>query len=137
MYAMASKMGNFLFGNWLEAELKEREMTQADLARSAGVTRGAINGVITGARGPGIDLCQAIARAFQIPPEEVFRQAGFLPFKSETNEMIERATYLIENYKHPETKERALDYLEHLMVQELKGKYDTHTSQEIKPSESG
>lgn len=34
---------------------------------------------MTRERGAGPDVCQAIARALGLPPEEVFRQAGLLP----------------------------------------------------------
>jgi|SRR3990172_2374270 len=64
------------FAVWLEAQLKEQGITQAELARRAGVTRAAINGILTGARGPGVDLCNGIARALKLPPETVYRVAG-------------------------------------------------------------
>lgn len=67
------------FSTWLSEQMDKRNLTQAELARLAGVTRSAINGVLTGTRGPGNDLCLAIARALRLPPETVFRAAGLLP----------------------------------------------------------
>jgi transcriptional regulator with XRE-family HTH domain len=64
------------FAEWLEHQLDEQEISQAELARRAGVTRAAINGILTGARGPGVDLCNGIARALKLPPEAVYRAAG-------------------------------------------------------------
>lgn len=43
------------FSEWLTAVLFQKGISQSELARQAGVTRGAINGVLTGARGPGVD----------------------------------------------------------------------------------
>lgn len=68
------------FPDWLKTQMKNNGMSQSQLARSAGVTRAAINGIITGARGPGTDLCNGIAKALRLPPEEVYRAAGLLPF---------------------------------------------------------
>ena len=63
--------------------MKSREMTQADLARAAGVSKGAVNHVINGNRQPGIDFCRGIAKAFQLPEETVFIQAGLMTPKSD------------------------------------------------------
>ena len=67
------------FSNWLLVEMKSRKLGVPDLARAAHVTRGAIGNVLRGERSPGSDLCTAIARAFKLPPEVVFRKAGILP----------------------------------------------------------
>lgn len=47
MYSMAVNT----FSNWLTAVLIQKGISQSELARQAGVTRGAINGILTGARG--------------------------------------------------------------------------------------
>jgi transcriptional regulator with XRE-family HTH domain len=67
------------FSNWLVKQLDEREWTQADLSKRSGVTTSQISRILSGTRGIGIDACLAIARAFHIPEERVFRKAGFLP----------------------------------------------------------
>lgn len=85
----------YVFSEWLQGEMTARDLSQSELARLAGVTRSAINGVVTGARGPGRDLCVGIARAFKIPPEEVFRIAGLLP-PAKSNDRVDRLIYQIE-----------------------------------------
>jgi len=50
MYAMAYTLE---FSKWLSDVLIEHGISQSELARQAGVTRAAINGILTGARGPG------------------------------------------------------------------------------------
>src|SRR5690606_5343811 len=67
------------FVSWLKGEMKARGWSQAELARRAGVTRGAIGNVLRGDRGPGRDLLIAIAGALNYPSETVFRQAQFFP----------------------------------------------------------
>jgi transcriptional regulator with XRE-family HTH domain len=67
------------FSNWLIEQLDKREWTQADLSKRSGVTTSQISRILSGTRGIGIDACRAIARAFHIPEERVFRKAGFLP----------------------------------------------------------
>lgn len=91
MYAMAN--ANIDFGNWIVREIGERNMSQADLARLAGVTRTAISDVVNGRRNPGSDLAQGIAKAFSIPPEEVFRIAGLLPPKPGLDDEVERIVH--------------------------------------------
>ncbi|MDP1713929.1 MAG: helix-turn-helix transcriptional regulator [Anaerolineales bacterium] len=82
------------FAKWLENELETRNISQSELARQAGVTRGAINGILTGSKGPGIDLCKGIAQAFDLPPEIVFRAAGLLPPDTTVTELIQQITHL-------------------------------------------
>ncbi len=67
------------FGEWLINEMKIRGMSQAALARSSKLTTGAISHLISGNRQPGPDACNAIADAFNYPPDYVFRVAGLLP----------------------------------------------------------
>lgn len=78
------------FATWLESVLKQEGISQSELARRAGVTRGAINGILTGARGPGVELSKGIAKALKIPPEQVLRAAGLLPPAVNINEQIEQ-----------------------------------------------
>ena len=79
---MYAKVNN-QFSVWLEEQMREREWTQAELARKAGLTRGAINNILTQHRQPGPEAARAIAHALDLPEEEVFRQAGLLSAKPE------------------------------------------------------
>ncbi len=117
MYAMAYTEQ---FAQWLENVLNERGMSQAELARQAGVTRAAINGVLTGARGPGIDLCKGIAQALKIPPEEVYRAAGLLDTEPDDDERMQKIKTLYHTLRHDGSKERALEFIQFLSDQEDK-----------------
>lgn len=120
MYAM----NDTSFSDWLEIEISKRGWSQAETARQAGVTRSAINGVLSKTRTAGNDLCEAIARAFKIPPEVVFRKAGLLPNKPEKDQLSEEAEYLFQQL--PEYQRRqAIDFIRFLAEQ--KGDYVTET----------
>ena len=117
MYAMVYTTQ---FSEWLLSVLSQKGMSQSELARQAGVTRGAINGVITGARGPGVDLCNGIAKALKIPPEEVLRAAGLLPPEPNKDEKFYRIESLYHTLRDETNKQRAIEFLEFLSQQEDK-----------------
>ena len=66
------------FNDWILSQLREREWSQADLARSSGLTRGAISKYLID-RIPDESALRKIAHAFKLPPETVFCAAGILP----------------------------------------------------------
>ena len=110
MYSMDDKNK---FSIWLKSEMDKRDWNQSELARKADVTRSAVNGVLTGARNPGNDLCEAIAKAFNMPPEDVFRFAGLLPPKQKKDKLTEEAEYLLSQM--PEDKrEQAIRFIRFL-----------------------
>lgn len=85
------------FNDWLEQELKRRRWRQTDLAQAMEMSDSTISHLLAGNRNPGPDLCNGIARAFGIPPEEVFRMAGLLPALPEEDD--ELARQLVESFK--------------------------------------
>lgn len=89
-------MGETSFVKWLLGELNERDMTQADLARRAGLSSGTLSNITSGDRNPGERVCRAIAQAFGIPAEEVMRRAGILPALPKRTERIARMVALLE-----------------------------------------
>ena len=120
------------FSGWLTTELEERNMSQSELARQAGVTRAAINGVLTGSRNPGNDLCIGIADAFGLPPETVYRKAGLLPPTTEAEEDERLLNYLYNNLKTPAAKKQAREYIKFVSAQEEQGVY-TEDAQDSPP----
>lgn len=64
---------------WLLEELDKRGWRPADLAHRAGLSTGSLSNVLSGNRKAGPDICNAIARALNEPPEKVFRLAELLP----------------------------------------------------------
>lgn len=85
---------NTSFSDWLLAQLKERDWSQAELARRSSVSRAAISDVLSEKRGIGSDLAAAIALGLGIPEEEVFRAAGLLKAR-QLDEYAERLAHRI------------------------------------------
>lgn len=67
------------FATWLTGEMDRRGWSNSELARRAGVVPSTLSKIITGYNQPGIDLCNGLARALNLPPELIFRRAGLLP----------------------------------------------------------
>ena len=82
-----------LFSEWLLEELERQDMTQAELSRRAGMSRGAISHMIIGRRKPETETCARIARALQLPLDLVMKKAGHLPA---TSQIESENPYLVE-----------------------------------------
>jgi transcriptional regulator with XRE-family HTH domain len=100
---MSSIMDILSFSDWLQRELNQRGLSQAELARLADINRQVISTYINQKRiNPDEAILRAIARAFKIPPETVFRAAGLLPPVSEKTERVERILHLLETMPEAE-----------------------------------
>jgi len=98
------------FSQWLSDELKEREWSNADLARKSKLSRQSIGYYLTG-RIPDADSMVKIARAFGVTIETVYRHADMLPPKSERDSLEEEAEHLFKQIKGAENRETALKIL--------------------------
>lgn len=78
------------FADWLREQMKIRDWSQADLARASHISPTQIARILSRERNVGNDAIIAIARALQLPPEQVYRAAGILPPAPEINELIEQ-----------------------------------------------
>lgn len=67
------------FNRWLQNELNDRGWSQGDAARKGGFSESMLSKVLNGYTPPGIKFCRGIAKAFDVPVEEVQRRAGLLP----------------------------------------------------------
>ena len=111
-----------VFAEWLIDEMNKRNWSQADLARHAGMNRQVVNRIIKGDRIPSADSCNALANAFNLSPETVFRKAGLLPPSPEPDPKIDEAVHLL-NLLEPD------DLEEIIQITRLKlGKSKTTTS---------
>jgi transcriptional regulator with XRE-family HTH domain len=81
------------FGEWLQNEMNLREWSQSDIARKSGLSTGQISRLLNGTRGPGLETCQAIANAFNLPQEQVMQNAGLLSTPEEQSEIITTTLY--------------------------------------------
>lgn len=83
------------FPDWLQDSLNIRGWKQADLARASGLATSVISNVINRRRNAGEVVCRAIAKAFELPPETVFRAAGLLPKTNQISEKLEQAYHAL------------------------------------------
>jgi transcriptional regulator with XRE-family HTH domain len=98
------------FSEWLAKEMEKREWTQSDLARKADINRQVISTYINRKRAkPDEEVLSAIARAFKMPPETVFRAAGLLPPDSGSDSSTEEITHIY-NELNNGNREDLLDY---------------------------
>lgn len=81
----------YTFSQWLQLERERRGLTQARLAKLAGIGRSVINKIENGISEPQPKTLQKIARALNIPEEMIFEAAGTLKpsnHKSEDKTML-------------------------------------------------
>ena len=108
---MTSVGNNHKFKQWLQSEMNKREWSQSDLARSAGLNRAVINKLLNGPSTPSHPTLEAIARAFKVPIESAYRQAGLLPDVSAHESFVEDATHLLMKIKNRHRMNTALNLL--------------------------
>lgn len=126
------------FSDWLLDQLSKLGWSQSDLARAAGLNRQSISDYVNRRRtNPDPRALISVARALKLPTEVVFRAAGILPQVGETDEFMDQAEFYFKIYKYPKTKERALEFLEYLRVEEIKGEYRVKTARRTTISEPG
>lgn len=101
-----------MFNIWLLEKLKEKDWSQADLARRSGLTRGAVSNYVNG-RVPDDQALRKIAKAFNMPPENVFRAAGLLP-KSSNDPWADELLHKI-NQLNPSGKKMIEKFLQVLL----------------------
>ena len=115
---MATVGNNHKFKDWLLEEMTKRSWSQSDLARSADLNRAVINKLLSGHSAPRPTTLEAIARAFKVPTERVYRIAGLLPEIPETESFVEEATHHIRQIRSPQLKATALLLLRALISEE-------------------
>lgn len=99
------------FTDWLTIELKQRNMSKSDLARDADISNGTLGDIFSGRRPISFDIAYAIARAFNIPPIQVFQTAELLPRdKGKHDPEVEQIIYDLESLSKEEQRE-VLSYI--------------------------
>lgn len=78
MYSMKLSFSDFV--DWLDNEVQEGRLTQADIANTGLVSRSAVSLLFSRTtKSLSFEMCEAIAIASQVPLEEIYRRAGLLP----------------------------------------------------------
>lgn len=82
--------------NWIDRELEERGWSMRELSRRSGMSHGTISDVLNDRTNPGLDFCVGVARALDVPPENVLRMAGLIPRRTTRRELIDEILYHFE-----------------------------------------
>ena len=64
---------------WVDIERTKRGWSLRELSRCSGFSDGYMQLVMSGQRNITYAVCSGLARAFGVPPDQVFRLAGLLP----------------------------------------------------------
>ncbi len=102
------------FTDYVQSEMKKRGWSQADLARQTGMTTGGVSMLLNQTRKPSPDTLLTLSKAFQIPPESIFRAAGLLPAAPQRTEITEMILYLYQKLSD-EGKKDLLSYARFLL----------------------
>ena len=106
------------FSEWLQVELDRRGWSQSDCARSANLNRAVINKLLNGKSRPQPSTLAAIARAFKIPVETVYRAAGLLPPNTDHDDSMQELMYILKSIQSPRRKATAIMVLKALIAEE-------------------
>ncbi len=70
--------GAIVFNLWLRRQLRERRMSQRQLAHLSGVNHSTISRLLAGDRIPSLETATKLARALRIPNEDIAAELGFV-----------------------------------------------------------
>lgn len=93
------------FSDWLREQIELRDWSQADLARASHISPTQIARILSRERNVGNEAVIAIAFAFKLPPEQVYRAAGILPPATETTELIEQMIHDVKDLPEQDQQE--------------------------------
>ena len=100
------------FSDWLKRKIEKRGWTMSEFARRCEVSQPAIWRVVSGEQGAGPEICRAIARAFEMPEEQVFRMAGLLSqLPSPDDDLTFAQVYDMMNRLAPEERREIMEYV--------------------------
>jgi transcriptional regulator with XRE-family HTH domain len=115
---MATAGNSHKFKTWLLDEMTKRNWSQSDLARSAVLNRAVINKLLNGQSIPRPSTLEAIARAFKVPTERVYRVAGLLPEIPESESSLEELMHHIRQLQSLKRRATALILIKALLSEE-------------------
>ena len=83
------------FSSWLADILEDRGLSQANLAELSGLSTAQVSRIINRRSFPGKDAIKLIAEALNIPPSQVFKAAGDIPYEPTTTEQLDELMHLV------------------------------------------
>ena len=87
-------MNKIIFVEWLQNEMRVKNISQAELARLSGISPPQISKILNMQSAPSENSLSAIAHAVGYPPETVFRLAGLLPTSEEETPDLQELKHL-------------------------------------------
>ena len=106
------------FAEWLQSEMNKRGWSQSDCARAADLNRAVINKLLNGKSKPQPVTLVAIARAFKMPIEPVYRAAGLLPPSVDGDESLAEVIHAFKSLQSPQRRATAIMLLKALVSEE-------------------
>jgi transcriptional regulator with XRE-family HTH domain len=98
------------FLKWLQAQLDERGMIPADLARRGDIGRGTLSDLFSGRRSAGVDVLIKIADGLDLPRELVLREGGVLRKGTNRSDEMDQLIHELEKLP-PEDQKEFLSYI--------------------------
>ena len=84
------------FADWLQQQLDKRGWSQAELSRRSAIPTGQLSRILNGSRNAGPEPCIALAQAFGLSREEVFRARGWLLSESQEEIRLKLSSEAVE-----------------------------------------
>ena len=136
MLSMVKNLPSFL--NWLRALMGERDITPADIARTGYVTDSAISLLLSmKTKSVSFEMCQAIAKAADIPLIVVFQAAGILPEDANDNAITKIAIPLLRNLPSDDQREiLEIIRVKHKLSENRQRETTRRATRGIKPTQS-
>ena len=110
------------FVDWLSEKIKERRMSQTELAQRLGLTRGAVNNLLSGrSKNPSADTIQKLADIFRVSVDEIYRAANILPAAPEQDDWVRDTQHKL-SLLNPDQRETAELIIKALLDKESRNK---------------
>ena len=110
MLSMIDELSSFV--NWVNQVMGEKNITQADIARTGFVTSSAVSLLFSlRIKSVGVEMCKAISAATGIPLILVYRKAGLLPPITLTDAEAEEIAELMSEITDPDLRQDAHEQL--------------------------
>jgi len=100
------------FVNWLNSVMREKGISQSDIAETGFVTRSAVSSLFTNrVKSVGVDMCKAISAATDIQIITIYRKAGLLPNVTLSEAEAQEIAELMSDITDPDLRQDAHDQL--------------------------
>ncbi|MBE3038989.1 MAG: helix-turn-helix transcriptional regulator [Chloroflexi bacterium] len=110
-----TKIDNKKFMEWADFQAGKRGWNRSRLAKESGVTPSFVYLIAANKKRPGYRFLDGLAKAFELPYEEVLTAAGRHPPKKEVEEDVERATHSLAAMTRDERKQ-VTDFIEFVVM---------------------